>query len=211
MSKSSKRQKDQTSSAEVTAPARYEYRVWGKHKGASEKLAGMAQVEIREEIEDCYLFLDNPDWNAKVRNSKLKLKHLVSEKKGFERWTSNWHTDAESTPEPFDDVFNDLALDRPQRGKRYDIARAVADLDEDSDTRVLFVKKQRRRYQIGAITAEVAKLDVEGTSARLHTIAIQGDSLKELRALLSKIGLDGLPNIPMHVVLEETLDSAVSS
>ena len=183
--------------------ARYEYRVWGKYRKACRKLATMASEVSCEVVEDCYLLGDDQDWNAKVRDSTLKLKQRVSHKRGFEQWSSNWHKEADSTPSPFDEVFEDLSLDRPQQGKRYDLNRAVAEMDDDSGTRALFVTKHRRRYRIGSMKAEVTKIDVHGSENRLHTVAIQGDNVKELVALLRKVGLHGLPNVAMHVALED--------
>lgn len=200
--------KKQVLDDELLENSRYEYRVWGKHRAARRLIEDMATAETRDDVEDCYLIVDDPDWNAKVRNSTLKIKYRAKDKRGFEKWSSNWHTDAEGTPAPFDEVFEELSLDRPQRGKKYDITKAVKALDEDSDARAVFVTKKRRRYRIGDIKAEISRIDVHGTDTRLHSIAIQGDNVKALRGLLRDLGLKGEPNVPMHVVIEEqTLDS----
>ncbi len=181
---------------------RYEFRVWGDHRKAEKKLADMATTELREEFEDCYLLVDDDEVNAKVRDSTLKVKQLVSTDKGFDQWSSDWHTDADSAPSPLDEVFEELSLDRPQRGKSYSINKAVKDLDDDATARPVFVVKNRRRYRIGSMKAEVTEINVKGRNKSLRTVAIEGDNLKDLVALRRELGLKGEANVPMHVALD---------
>lgn len=198
--------KKQKTAAPPDANLRYEYRVWGKHKKAVDKLSRLSSDDTTETIEDCYLLRNEPEWNAKVRDDTLKLKQRLRQKKGFEQWTSAWHVEASGTPTPFDMVFDDLSLDRPQRGKSYDLRKAVKrGLKDDPDTRAVFVTKQRRRFLIGDIKAEVSKIDIHLTDARLHTVAVQGPSIKELVRLLEAVKLSGLPNVPVHIALSEAL------
>jgi len=84
----------------------------------------------------------------------LKIKQLVSEKKGFEKWSSGRHRSADSAPTPFDELYETLRLDRPQRGKKYNLPKEVKKLDDEAGVRAVFVTKHRRRYTIGDITAE---------------------------------------------------------
>ena len=145
-----------TKSSEITirsGKVRYEYRVWGEYRSARKKLAKLATEETRQYIEDCYLLGEDPDWNAKVRNNEMKVKQLVGEDRGFERWTTEWFESSHDAPEPFDDLFDELRLDRPQRGKSYDLLKEVAKLDSGAAARAVFVTKRRRRYRIGPIRA----------------------------------------------------------
>lgn len=181
--------------------ARYEYRVWGEHRKAGKKLSRLASRETYERIDDCYFLVDDLAWNAKVRDSTLKVKFLVSEELGFERWSSDWHRDAESAPAPFDDLFEELRLDRPVLGKRFDLSKAVASLD-DSATRAVFVTKHRCRYRLGSIRGEVTDVDVQGVDGMLRTLAIEGDDLDGLVALRSDLGLGDEPSTPMHAAID---------
>lgn len=183
--------------------ARYEFRVWGKHRKARKKLAELASSSTRETFDDLYLLVDDPEWNAKVRDNTLKIKHLVSEDKGFERWSRSRHTSAESTPTPFDEIFDALNLDRPQRGKTYDIARAVRELDPNSDVRPVFVTKKRQRFEIGDLVAEVTDIEFADSDEVLRTLSVEGDDLKALVALRKKLGLRGEPNIAMHQAIDD--------
>ncbi len=183
--------------------ARYEFRVWGKHRKARKKLAELASSSTRETFDDLYLLVDDPDWNAKVRDNTLKIKHLVSEDKGFERWSRNRYTSSKSTPTPFDEIFDALNLDRPQRGKKYDIARAVRELDPNSDVRPVFVTKNRQRFEIGDLVAEVTDIEFADSDEVLRTLSVEGDDLKALVALRKKLGLRGEPNIAMHQAIDE--------
>lgn len=183
---------------------RYEYRVWGKHRKARKLLAELATSETTESVEDCYLLIDDAAWNAKVRDSTLKIKHLVSEDRGFEEWASGRYKAAEDVPSPFDAIFEALSLDRPQKGKKYSIERAVKDLkDLDVDVRPVFVTKERVRYRIGSLLAEVTDIEIVDSDEVLHTVSIEGDDLDELAALRKKLGLKKEPNIAVHQAIDE--------
>ena len=185
------------------AGARYEFRVWGKHRAARKTLARLSSIVVKEEFDDCYLLGDDPTWNAKVRDNTLKIKQLVNERKGFEQWVAGNHRTAKSTPSPFDALFEELRLDRPQRGKKYNLPKEVKKLDPDSGIRAVFVTKKRRRYVIGEIKAEVTDIEIHDTDQVLRTLSIQGDDLKDLVRLRKKLGLRGEPNVAMHQLLSE--------
>ena len=97
-----------------TRRTRYEYRVWGKQRRARKKLEQLAKHESTERVDDCCLIHDELGWNAKVRDDTLKLKQLIREDAGFERWASQRHESAGALPSPYDEVFDQLRLDRPQ-------------------------------------------------------------------------------------------------
>lgn len=182
--------------------ARYEHRVWGEQRKARKLLRRLADDETRESVDDCYLLVDDPSWNAKVRNDTLKIKQLVSERKGFERWTSDRHRTADSAPTPFDELFEQLRLDRPRRGKKYDLAKEVDGLDPDSGVRAVFVTKHRRRYRVGDLHAEATDIEVHATGEVLHTLLIEGDDLDALVALRKRLGLRGEANVAVHDALD---------
>jgi len=185
---------------------RYEYRVWGKRRKARKALKKLADSSSTEVMDDCYFLVDDPEWNAKVRDSTLKVKQLVGHKRGFERWTADWHTNAKRLDAPFDQLFDDLHLDRVQRGKRFSITKAVAKLDDDPAARPVFVKKCRTRYLIGSIRAEVTDITLTETGEELHTLAIEGADLDALVALRKRLGLKGLDNVPVHVAIDPEAD-----
>jgi hypothetical protein len=182
--------------------ARYEFRVWGEHRKARKKLARLASEETTERVKDCYLIVDDHSWNAKVRDNTLKVKQLVAEDKGFEQWSRNNHHSSTTAPSPFDEVFDELRLDRPQRGKSYDLEKAVANLDPDSGVRAVFVTKDRRRYRIGNMRAEVTDISVHETGEVLRTLSFEGDSLEELVALRKELGVKNEPNLAVHQAIE---------
>ncbi len=182
--------------------ARYEYRVWGRHRRARAMLAELADGVTREQVDDCYLLVDEPGWNAKVRGNTLKIKHLVAERRGFEQWTSDRHRSAESVPSPFDELFEQLRLDRPQRGKRYDLRAATGRIDDDAGVRAVFVTKDRRRYRIGGLRAEATDLRIHETGERLRTLSIEGDDLDALSSLRRRLGLRGEANVAVHDALD---------
>lgn len=183
--------------------ARYEYRVWGKHRKARKVLSRLATDKASEQIEDCYFIVDDPAWNAKIRNGTLKIKQLVAEERGFERWASDRHEAADTAPAPFDELFVALGLDRVARGKSFSLTKAVADLDSETAAKAIFVTKHRTRYRIGPIRAEVTDVTIESTGEVLRTLAIEGDDLDELVALRKKLGLKGSNNIAYHLAIDD--------
>ena len=186
--------------------ARFEHRVWGKHRKARKLLAKLATEQTTEWVNDCYLLVDDPAWNAKIRNNTLKIKQLVAEHKGFEQWTSDRHRTAESVPSPFDAVFEQLGLHRPQRGEEYDLFDEIASLDPSSGVRAVFVTKQRRRYRVGDLRAEATDIKIRETGEMLYTLSIEGDDLDELSALRKRLGLRGEDNVAVHNALDLELD-----
>lgn len=183
--------------------SRFEYRVWGKHTGACRLLAKLADEETRERVDDCYLLIDDPSWNAKVRDDTLKVKELITENKGFERWASSKHQSSDDAPSPFDELYEHLDLDRVRDSKSFNLLDAVAALDPDLGVRAVFVTKRRRRYRIGSLKAEVTNIKITETGESLRTVAIEGDDLDELVALRKKLGLRDEPNIPVHQALDD--------
>lgn len=185
---------------------RYEYRVWGKHRAARKALARLASDVTEESVDDCYLLVDDASVNLKVRDNRLKIKQMVAEHKGFEQWESGMHDSSDTVPSPFDALFDELKLDRPQRGKSFDLERAVGKLDPDSGVRAVFVTKHRRRYRVGGLRAEVTDIEIHDSDEVLHTLSIEGDDLSALVALRKELGLRGEPNIAVH----EAIDAEVS-
>jgi hypothetical protein len=178
--------------------ARYEYRVWGRQRSARKKLARMADESSKERVKDCYLLVDDASWNAKVRDNTLKIKQLVEDDAGFQRWSRERHVDAKSTPSPFDEIFEHLRLDRPQRGKSFDLRKAVKALDDVPGVRAVFVTKYRHRYRIGSLRAEATDIQLRDSGDVLHTLSIEGDDLDELIALRKRLGLLDEPNLAVH-------------
>lgn len=187
--------------------AKYEYRVWGKHKKARNLLDSIGTDKTVQTIEDCYFLGDDLDWNAKVRDSTLKVKRLVAEERGFEQWTSEWHHKSKTTPAPFDELFDDLHLDRLNRGKKFSIKKAVKGLDDDHDARPVFVSKRRVRYRVGAIRAEFTDITVKDTGEELRSLAIVGNDLDELVALRKQLGIKRSDNVAVHVAIDSEIDS----
>ena len=187
---------------EPPTPGRYEFRVWGRHTKARKLLAELADEETTERIEDCYFLTDEAGMNVKVRDRMLKVKQLVEREQGFERWESTRYRPAESAPAPFDDLFDQLHRARERYGKSFDLAKAVARLDKYAVGRVVLVAKERRRFRIGAVRAEVTDVTLEHTSTILRTLAIEGDDLEELVRLRKKLGLKGSANVALHVAIE---------
>ncbi len=192
-----------TTKVDNAAPhTRYEYRVWGTRRKTRRALARMADEQTRETVEDCYFIVDDQSFNAKVRDNKLKIKQLVAEKRGFEQWTSDWHRAAKTAPPPFDLLFEQLRLDREQKGKSFSLKKAVDRLDPDAAARAIFVSKARTRYRIDSIRAEITDITIQSTGEKLNCLAIEGDDLDELTALRKELKLHDEENVAVHVAID---------
>lgn len=183
---------------------RYEYRVWGEHLAARRMLEELADDVEEERLADCYLIVDDASYNAKVRDNILKVKELVDEDQGFEQWASGRHRSSRSAPSPFDDLFDRLNLDRPQRGKKYDLTRAVRALRPRDGVTAVFVTKKRTRFRIGDLRAEATDITLTESGQVLRTLSIDGGDLDDLTALRKRLGLSDEPNIAVHqAILDE--------
>lgn len=191
-----------TDSINIAHPSneRFECRVWGRHHKARRLLAGLAGRERTELVDDCYLLVDDASWNAKVRDNTLKVKRLVAERKGFERWTSNRHNVAHTAPAPFGTLAEQLGFHQGE-GVAYDLPTEFAALGAAAGVRLVFVAKHRRRYRVGLLRAEATDITILETGEVLHTLSIEGDDLNRLVALRERLGLRGEDNVAVHNVL----------
>lgn len=181
--------------------ARFEYRVWGKHRRARRLLEEFADDQTSEHTEDCYLLVDDVMWNAKIRDNTLKIKRLVGERKGFEQWASSRHHCADTVPSALDRFFGPLEFLRSQRCGTYDLLAAITAVGPSTEVRPVVVTKHRRRHRVGDLRAEATVIRVHETSEVLHTLSIDGDDLVRLRALRNRLGLQGEDNVAVHNVL----------
>ncbi len=184
------------------ARARFEYRVWGRHRQARKLLDELATDKTVERVDDCYLLVDDASWNAKIRDNALKIKQLVAERKGFEQWTSDRHHSVDTVPTPFDVIFEQLGLDRLHRGEEHDLLLEIAALGPDAGVRAVFVTKQRRRYRIWDLRAESTNIRIHESGDVLQTLSIEGDDLEQLGALRKRLGLRGQDNVAVHEALD---------
>ncbi len=183
--------------------ARYEFRVWGKRKDACKRLSKLADVELEEELHDCYLLVADRGCNAKIRRNRLKVKTLIGKHSGFERWSTMWHQVSAEAPQPFDQLMSELSNRRPQkRSYGRTVAKTIDKLDLDNDVRAVVVDKRRRRFHLGSIRAEATDLIVQGQPGRLRTLAIEGRDLDDLIKVRSLLGLAKVPNLALHLAVE---------
>lgn len=175
--------------------SRYEFRVWGDRTEAGQRLSSVADSEREELIEDWYLLIDDRACSLKVRRSRLKVKRLVEERFGFQRWSSNWHS------------LKVLGSDEPE----FDLARNPVDgleavgvpgQDLATTLRPVLVTKHRTRFRCGSVRAEIADLQVDGHPGSLCTVAIEGRDLVDLLHLRSALGIDLVPNVAVPWVLD---------
>jgi hypothetical protein len=183
---------------------RYEFRVWGKRKDVCKRLTKLADAVSEEQVHDCYLLGPDHSFNAKIRRNRLKVKTLVGERSGFERWSSTWHPmSAKKAPKPFNLLLAELdAKNPPKQGFERKVAKTIDKLDLDQDLRAVVVDKYRKRFDLGSIRAEATKLRVEGQSGPLRSVAIEGSDIDDLIQLRSLLGLAKVPNLAVHLAVD---------
>jgi hypothetical protein len=163
---------------------RFEFRVWGSHGPASRLLAALADGQTNEQTEDCYLLVDDPAWNVKVRNGTLKIKRLVAELDGFEQWAWDRHGCDAMTPSPSEALGD-----------------AFTSLVPHAAHHRVFVTKKRRRLRLGDLRAETTDITVHETGTVMNTLAIEGTDLDGLRDLRQRLGLRARDNLAVHRAL----------
>jgi hypothetical protein len=181
--------------------ARFEYRVWGTHRRARRILEKLADEQTTEQVADCYVLVDDSSLNVKVRDSTLKIKQLVAERKGFEQWRSDRHHSVDTVPTPLDAIYVRLGLDRSRYEEAIDLTAVATVAGLDSGVRLVTVSKQRRRFRVGDLRAESTDITITETGEVLHTLSIEGDDLELLRALRRRLGLHGHENVAVHHAL----------
>ncbi len=185
---------------------RFEYRVWGKHRRARKLLGKMASAETFERVTDCYLLVDDPTWNAKLRGRKLKIKQLVAERKGFERWVARKHRSSDTAPSPFDELFDGVDLEELLDGGVEALHSVLDGMDPELGVRAVFVTKHRRLFEVGSLKAEATDIEIVETKEVLRTLAIEGDDVDELVELRRALGLRDQPNTPVHRAIDSGND-----
>lgn len=193
--------------SDLRADEVFEYRVWGDHPAAEQTLIELAEgTPSQESLADCYLLVDDANWNVKVREDQLKLKLRSGATEGFERWSTQWCISDADTPAPFSSVIRQLDLGRAHEGAAFDLTAAVERLDDIA--RPVFVTKQRSSFQIGDVEAEIADLTIDAHESGLHSVSVKGEDLASLTELLQELGLDSYPNVAMHEMIDSVIDRA---
>lgn len=187
----------------ISTKARYEFRVWGDRKDVYRRLAEMADTDRRERLEDCYLLVHDQACNAKIRRNRLKVKRLIGQRAGFERWSSSWCRDVQEAPAPFDELAEGLGPPvLPRAAEVHQLEDVAREIGPDHGIVPVFVTKQRRRFRFGTIKAEAATVEIEGHPGRFKTLAIEGPNLADLVTVRSSLGLNDVPNLALHLAVD---------
>jgi hypothetical protein len=184
-----------TKESSGASKSRYEFRVWGDRSEVGDRLSSVADSERQESLKDWYLLVGDRARSLKVRRSRLKVKRLVEERFGFQRWSSDWYSlkVRESA---------DLVLDPGQAAADGLEAMTGDGHDLATTLRPVLVTKHRKRFRCGSVRAEMADLEIDGRTGRLCTVAIEGRNLVDLIHLRSTLGIDLVPNVAVPWVLD---------
>lgn len=177
---------------------RYEFRAWCPLDAAYEMLDRLADRTHDERLDDWYLPTGRQDCNAKIRGERLKIKRLLGEEQGFQRWASSRRRIVGDGIDPIDVVTRELGLialpARPGHGSGP--PSPVPGLE------AVHVRKWRQCFGLGAVEAEAVEMTVGSRSERLTSVAIEGDDLDELVDLRLALGLESRRNIAVHLAID---------
>lgn len=194
------------STQQPTIPrSRYEFRVWGDQDEAHRRLLSLADSASEKHFRDCYLLVDDPTCNLKIRRNRLKVKRLVEERFGFQRWSTNWHRVTAEAPDAVRETQTTSAV--VVTPATTGLGDVVEELHPAADLRPVFVTKHRMRFRFGSMRAEVTDLEVGANGERLCTTAIEGRDLLDLIRLRSSLGFDLVPNVAVHLALDPRFSS----
>lgn len=174
---------------------RYEFRAWGDWEHLRAKLADLATGQRHQRLHDCYLLVPASRLCAKIRKDQLKLKRLVEEESGFQRWASTWYENAERAPKPFRSFLRELAQRDHDEMDRSWLREVAGEIGPKLDVHPVFVTKDRDRFRLGPIRAELTQVTFQNQAGRLSTIAIEGPDIGHLKPLRSLLHLSHMPNV----------------
>ena len=187
--------------------SRYEFRAWTDGAQVREHLESWAQSSATESVHDCYLLCDDPTYNVKVRDGRLKLKQLIGERKGFQLWGRIRKDDFTTIASPFYAVMKSLEGLMPEdhRAVADRLNSALQDSSVSTNAAILAVPvtKKRRLFRLGLIKGEVTQVKVASGNRRstLTTVAIEGPNIRPLIALRASLGLADEANRPYHLAV----------
>jgi hypothetical protein len=163
---------------------RWEVRIWA---APGDRAAAIAQDLSEKDAEyrtDTYLLTTEPRDLVKLRGGKrLEAKRLLRTEGGAEHWGLAWASGFPTEPHEVLGLGSTPLADPPAFRRR--AGEAGLPLVE--------VRKHRRRYEAEGACVEVTAVMI-GT-ARYDTLGIEADTLKSVRALAARYGLDRHPNL----------------
>ena len=164
------------------AVARFELRAWGaagdRARGLLGRLAGPRQ---RERLVDHYVLLADRADCVKVRDGRLKVKWALDRPAGLTAWSAPCWADL-------------------RRGRR---SKSPAGDAAGAQPAVVTVHKERERFLLDGVVAEVTRMTLPGPGHVMHTVGIEGPDLRTVLVLARRLQLDPADNRPVHHALED--------
>jgi hypothetical protein len=184
------------------ANSTFEFRAWGDTEEVRGRIEQLAAAHRFEHLRDRYLLVDDPTCNAKLRRGRLKVKQLVERRDGFERWSRRWYGEDVVAPEPLAGIMAELTALPARRRRNEDVLHHLAAAHH---VRMVAVTKDRQHYRVGSMRAELTVVHVTSDGRCLTGVAIEGSEIDELLALRTRLGLDAVENIPVHLAIGPVL------
>lgn len=182
---------------DAEARHRVEFRLWNPSASSVAKLIACGTRTGSDERTDVYLVGPDDSVNAKLRDSSLEVKRLVSTVGVLERWAPDPPIELPLTSEQLDGLLTDLGI--PGNGNEQwgdsellDPALAVSSASTGS---AVPVRKRRQRYEIDGVRAEFTEATFSDETHQ--SVAVEGPDSEPVRRLIGELGLSG-ENQAMH-------------
>jgi hypothetical protein len=186
---------------------RWEFRAWdGLGDAVRAMHSHLATCGPIQALEDHYLLGASNSSNAKARGGAIKVKRLLANRRGFQRWAPEWCCEAPIEQHQIARLLGYLGLHVPSAGvDAATLPRRIDDipgwLHSEYGIRVVSASKRRARFAVGVGLAELSRVSFDG-SPEVTSVAIEGADLKSLSDLRRAFGLEESDNIPMHQAAE---------
>ncbi len=183
------------------APARFEYRIWGK---AFPDLPAPDRVPASPEV---YLLPTGVDGiNAKIRAGALEIKRLLGMRAGLQQWLP-----ALRCPLPLPAAVIDQEL-CPALGVEvlaltqasYDLERFLAEVARAwPGVRSVRLVKRRRAFEVAGARAERTRIEL-GT-VTIESLAVEAEAFEAARRATAELALTRAPNLDYVAALRRLL------
>ncbi len=176
---------------------RYELRVWGRLQDVRRRLDALGVHTGDSTTTDLYLVGPDTRVNAKLRDRRLDVKHLIETRAGFQRWTPEWSSDLPLPAPARERLWSELGLSLPDGRHRAPLDRSALEgaIGDAAGAAAIAVDKQRRHFELDGVAAEASAFDIVGV--RCWTVVVEDVDIERLERVRVKLGLDG-PNVAVN-------------
>ena len=183
------------------APARFEYRIWGR------AFPDLPSPDQEPESREVYLISPGVEGsNVKFRREALEVKRLLGVRAGLQHWLPALRC---ALPLPAAVIAEDLCPELgvttpPLRRRRYDLARFLAEVASALEgVRAVALVKRRRPFEVAGSRAERTRVAIGDVT--LESVAIESERFETAERAADQLELRRAPNLDYVTALRRIL------